>query len=108
MLLNRCYQSIKSDQNPLAASFGSYSKTMTPYQPGRGSMNSANAGASIDATDQLVDVDRAGRVFVGVRSSGGETFHRRAVHRDVYGYGALTRHVHSCLARCCVTHGGLL
>ena len=46
-------------------------------------MNSANAVASINASDQLVDVDRAGRVFVGVRSSGqrdGETFHRRAVH----------------------------
>ena len=42
-------------------------------------MNSANAVASIDATDQLVDVDRAGRVFIGVRSSGqrdGETLPR--------------------------------
>ena len=60
---------------------------MTPYQPGRGSMNSANAAANIDATDQLVGVDRAGRVFVGVRSSGrrdGETFHHRAVHRAVH------------------------
>ena len=48
-------------------------------------MNSVNAVASINATDQLVDVDRAGRVFGGVRSSGrrdGETFNRRAVHRD--------------------------
>jgi len=58
---------------------------VTPYRPGRGSISSANAVASIDATDQLVDVDRAGRVFVGVRASGrrdGETFHRRAVHGD--------------------------
>ena len=72
-------------------------------------MNSANAVASIDATDQLVDVDRAGRVFVGVRSSGrrdGETFHLRAVHRDFYG--ALTRRMRNCLARCCVAYVGLL
>ena len=60
---------------------------MTPYRPGRGrgSINSANAVASIDATDQLVDIDRANRVLVGVRASDrrdGETFHRRAVHRD--------------------------
>lgn len=72
-------------------------------------MNSVNAVASIDATDQLVDVDRANRVLVGVRASGrrdGETFHRCAVH-GVF-YGALTRRVRSYRARCRVAHIGHL